>query len=78
MDIEIWSLGKESDAYIDEGLRYYFQKTKPYNTVELVVLQVPVLAAHLEPVRVSMLVEQLVRLARQPFVRPVQLGGLMK
>lgn len=41
MNIEIWSLGKENDTYIDEGMKYYFQKTKPYNPVELVVLQLP-------------------------------------
>lgn len=39
MHIEIWSVGKENESFIEEGLRYYFQKTKPYNTVELVVLQ---------------------------------------
>ena len=39
MNVEIWSLGKENDAFIEQGLTYYFQKTKPYNPVSLVVLQ---------------------------------------
>ncbi|OJW84289.1 MAG: hypothetical protein BGO69_11015 [Bacteroidetes bacterium 46-16] len=41
MNIEIWSIGKESDPFIEEGLRYYFSKTKPWNSVELHVLQLP-------------------------------------
>ena len=39
MHIEIWSIGKENESFIEEGLRYYFQKTKPYNSIELVILQ---------------------------------------
>jgi len=39
MNIEIWSIGKENESFIDEGIRYYFQKTKPYNQVELVIIQ---------------------------------------
>lgn len=38
MHIEIWSIGKENDAFIADGIQYYFQKTKPYNPVDLVVL----------------------------------------
>jgi len=41
MNIEIWSVGKENETFIEEGLRYYFTKTKPWNNIELVVLQVP-------------------------------------
>jgi 23S rRNA (pseudouridine1915-N3)-methyltransferase len=39
MNIEIWSVGKDNDAFIEDGLKYYFQKTKPYNPVELVIIQ---------------------------------------
>jgi len=39
MQIEIWSIGKENEPFIEEGLRYYFQKTKPYNPIELVIIQ---------------------------------------
>ena len=41
MNIEIWSIGKENDAFINDGINYYFQKTRPWNPVELVVLQLP-------------------------------------
>jgi len=39
MNIEIWSVGKENEPFIEDGLAYYFQKTKPYNPVSLVLLQ---------------------------------------
>ena len=39
MNIEIWSVGKENEPFIEDGLRYYFQKTNPYNPVSLVILQ---------------------------------------
>ena len=41
MNIEIWSLGKANDSFIEEGIQYYFGKTKPWNNIELVLLQVP-------------------------------------
>lgn len=39
MNIEIWSVGKENEPFIADGLAYYFQKTAPYNPVSLVILQ---------------------------------------
>ena len=41
MNIEIWSIGKDNEPFIDDGLGYYFTKTKPYNSIELVILQPP-------------------------------------
>jgi 23S rRNA (pseudouridine1915-N3)-methyltransferase len=41
MNIEIWSVGKENEPYIAEGIQYYFQKTRPYVPVDLVILQLP-------------------------------------
>jgi 23S rRNA (pseudouridine1915-N3)-methyltransferase len=66
MNIEIWSLGKENDAYIDEGLRYYFQKTKPYNPVELVVLQLPKKSATTDVERTKLQEEELILKKLQP------------
>lgn len=66
MNIEIWSLGKENDTYIDEGLRYYFQKTKPYNPVELVVLQLPKKAATTDVERTKLQEEELILKKLQP------------
>ena len=45
MDIEIWSVGKENEAFIEPGIEYYFRKTRPYNPVQLVTLQLPKKAA---------------------------------
>lgn len=39
MNIEIWSVGKANEPFIEDGIRYYFQKTRPYNAVDLVILQ---------------------------------------
>jgi 23S rRNA (pseudouridine1915-N3)-methyltransferase len=41
MQIEIWSIGKDNDSFIDDGVAYYFQKTRPWNPVDLVILQLP-------------------------------------
>jgi 23S rRNA (pseudouridine1915-N3)-methyltransferase len=41
VQIEIWSLGKENDSYIEEGVRNYFRKTQPWCAVELVIMQIP-------------------------------------
>jgi 23S rRNA (pseudouridine1915-N3)-methyltransferase len=39
MHIEIWSLGKENEPFIEQGVQYYIHKTLPYTSVELVVLK---------------------------------------
>ena len=41
MNIEIWSLGKTNDPYIEQGIQYYFQKTKSWNSVSLEILTLP-------------------------------------
>lgn len=41
MDIEIWSIGKENDKYIEEGVQQYFKKTQAWNKVRLEVLSLP-------------------------------------
>jgi 23S rRNA (pseudouridine1915-N3)-methyltransferase len=45
MNIEIWSIGKDNESFIEGGLQYYFQKIKPYNNIELIILQAPKKAA---------------------------------
>ncbi len=39
MHIEIWSLGREHEPFIEEGIRHYFRKAKPWITTELVLLR---------------------------------------
>jgi len=41
MQIEIWSIGKENENYIEDGIQYYFNKTKPYISISLQILQLP-------------------------------------
>jgi 23S rRNA (pseudouridine1915-N3)-methyltransferase len=60
MNIEIWSVGRENESFIDEGMNYYFQKTKPYINIELLVLQLPkkMLTADVE--RAKLMEEELI------------------
>ncbi|MBS1772275.1 MAG: 23S rRNA (pseudouridine(1915)-N(3))-methyltransferase RlmH [Bacteroidetes bacterium] len=41
MNIEIWSVGKENEPFIEQGIQHYFHKIKPYTNIELHILQVP-------------------------------------
>lgn len=66
MQVEIWSLGKENDPFIEQGIQYYFQKTKPWNNVELVLLQVPKKVATTDIVKAKKMEEELVLKRLQP------------
>jgi 23S rRNA (pseudouridine1915-N3)-methyltransferase len=66
MQVEIWSVGKENEPFIEEGMRYYFQKTKPYNPVELVLLQTPKKAATTDIERTKQQEEELILKKLQP------------
>lgn len=66
MNIEIWSLGKENEPFIDEGIRYYFQKTKPYNNIDLVLLQLPKKNASTDIERTKQQEEELILKRLQP------------
>ena len=60
MNIEIWSAGKENEPFIEDGLNYYFQKTKPYNPVTLVVLQTPKKNATADIERTKLMEEEMI------------------
>ena len=66
MHIEIWSVGKENESFIEDGLRYYFQKTKPYNSIELIVLQLPKKAATTDTERAKLAEEEMILKRLQP------------
>ena len=66
MNIEIWSIGKENEVFIEEGIKYYFQKTKPYNPVGLVILQTPKKAATADIERTKQQEEELILKRLQP------------
>ena len=61
MQVEIWSIGKESDPFIRDGLAYYFSKCKPYATVSLVVIPSPKKAAGAAPDKVKEAEEEVIR-----------------
>lgn len=60
MQIEIWSIGKENEAFIEAGVQYYFQKTKPYIPISLVVLSTPKKAATTDVKRTKQQEEELI------------------
>lgn len=60
MNIEIWSLGKANESFIEAGVQYYFGKTKPWNPIELVLLQVPKKSQTTDVVRAKQLEEELI------------------
>lgn len=66
MNIEIWSIGKENESFIDAGLQYYFQKTRPWNPVELVLLQLPKKAATTDAARTKLQEEEMLLKKLQP------------
>ena len=66
MHVEIWSVGKENEPFIEEGIRYYFQKTKPYNTIELVLLHAPKKAATTDIERTKLHEEEMILKKLQP------------
>jgi len=60
MNIEIWSLGKANESFIEAGVQYYFGKTKPWNPIELVLLQVPKKSQTTDVARAKQLEEELI------------------
>ncbi len=66
MTIEIWSIGKESDAYIREGVALYLKKTQPYISVSLHILSSPKKAVGQPPEKVKLLEEELIRSRLKP------------
>lgn len=66
MNIEIWSLGKPNDDFIEKGLQYYFQKTRPWNQVSLVLLQLPKKNLTPDTVRTRQMEEDLILKRLQP------------
>lgn len=66
MNIEIWSLGKGNESFIEEGIQYYFGKTKPWNPIELVILQVPKKNVTADVARTKQIEEELILKRLQP------------
>lgn len=66
MDIEIWSVGKENQAFIDDGVQFYFKKTRPYAPIKLVTIQPSKKAATTDIVRTKQQEEELILKKLQP------------
>jgi len=66
MHIEIWSVGKANEPFIEEGIQYYFQKIKPYNSIELSILQPNKKNATTDIERSKLIEEELILKKLQP------------
>ncbi len=66
MNIEIWSIGKENDKFIDDGVRHYFKKTQPWNPVTLVTMQLPKKLATTDITRTKQQEEEMLLKKLQP------------
>jgi 23S rRNA (pseudouridine1915-N3)-methyltransferase len=60
MNIEIWSLGRANESFIEQGIQYYFGKIKPWNNIELVLLQVAKKNLTTDVTRTKLLEEELI------------------
>lgn len=66
MNIEIWSVGKENETFIEEGVRHYFRKTKPFLPVDLVLLSLSRKDSSADPEQTRRLEEALIVKRLQP------------
>jgi len=66
MNIEIWSLGKENESFIEEGIQYYFSRLRPYNPVSLQIIQPSRKAATQDPEKAKQHEEELILKKLQP------------
>lgn len=66
MNIELWSIGKANDKYINEGVNTYLQKLKPYCPTELIIIPPSKKAAHADANRTKLLEEELILKRLQP------------
>jgi 23S rRNA (pseudouridine1915-N3)-methyltransferase len=49
MNIEIWSLGKENDSFIEAGIQFYLKRLKPYCAVQYIFIPPPKRSASMDP-----------------------------
>lgn len=66
MDIEIWSIGKENDSFIESGMAHYFKKTMPWNKIKLDTFQLPKKLVSTDVQRTKKLEEELLLKKLQP------------
>lgn len=66
MNIELWSIGKANDAYINDGVNNYLQKLKPYCNTELIIIPPSKKAANADANKTKLLEEELILKRLQP------------
>ncbi|MBA3827435.1 MAG: 23S rRNA (pseudouridine(1915)-N(3))-methyltransferase RlmH [Taibaiella sp.] len=66
MNVEIWSLGKQNEPYIDDAITHYLQKVKPYANTELVILQTAKKTATSDAERTKLQEEEIILKKLQP------------
>lgn len=60
MNIEVWSLGKENDAYIEKGIQFYLNRLKPFCKTSFVLLPPPKRSANTTPEESKLLEEKII------------------
>ncbi len=60
MNIEIWSIGKESDAYIRDGILFFQKRIKPYCNVQLAIIAPPKRSVATSPEESILLEEKII------------------
>lgn len=66
MNIEIWSVGKSNESFIESGIQYYFRKTMPYNPISLHIIQPSKKNATTDAERTKLQEEELILKKLQP------------
>ena len=66
MVIEIWSIGKANEPFMDPAIAHYLKKVKPYNPIELVILPSPKLGPTPSPEATMQAEEGLILKRLQP------------
>lgn len=60
MNIEIWSIGKDNESYIDTGIQFYLKRLKPFCKTSLVILPPPRRSANMQPEESKTLEEKII------------------
>lgn len=66
MNIELWSIGKANDSYINEGVNNYLNKLKPYCNTSLVIIPPSKKAANADAKQTKIIEEELILKRLQP------------
>ena len=66
MHIEIWSLGKANERFLDAGISHYLVKVNHYNAVKLDILTLPKKLSFPEAEKAKLAEEQLILQRLQP------------